>query len=305
MGPAPTPEPARRPEWTAVFRLVFGHLDPVDRNQREATALYLLQTGELDPEGLFVLRGPEGLNGAVVCLSVPGASGLLWPPGVVADGCRPEREDVLVRHGLAWLRQRGAKLVQTLLPPEEEQLAAPLLRNGFRRVTDLWYMRHERGTALAGLDAPVRLAFQPFDETDPSLFRQTLLRSYEQTLDCPEVNGVRTIEEVLAGHRAQGTYDPGRWWLALEEDEPVGVLIVAELPESGDWEVAYMGVVPEARRRGHGREMLLKALTEARAAEAGRVLLSVDVRNRPAWHLYRGMGFEPYERRGVYLALGP
>src|SRR5206468_2521593 len=113
-----------------------------------------------------------------------------------------------------WLRQRGAKVVQTLLAPEEEGLAGPLLRNGFRRVTDLWYMRHERGTPLARLDTPVRLTFRPFDEAEPELFQQTLLRTYEDTLDCPEVNGLRTVEEVLAGHRAQGTYDPGRWWLA-------------------------------------------------------------------------------------------
>jgi mycothiol synthase len=303
MGPVPTPEAARTPEWTAAFRLIFQHLQPPERDEREATALFLVQRGELDPAGLFILRGPSGPAGAIVCQSVPGATGLLWPPGVLADDRRAGREDALVRHGLAWLGQRGARLVQTLLAPEEEDLAAPLLRNGFRRVTDLWYMRHERGTPLGGLDTPARLTFLPFDEGAPSLFQQTLLRTYEDTLDCPEVNGLRTIDEILAGHRAQGIYDPNRWWLALEGDRPVGVLIATELPESGDWDVAYVGVVPEARRRGFGREMLLMALAEARAADAGRVLLSVDTRNRPAWHLYRGVGFEPFERRAVYLAL--
>jgi mycothiol synthase len=303
MGPVPTPEAARTPEWAAAFRLIFQHLQPPERDQREAAALFLLERGELDPAGLFVLRGPAGPAGAIVCQSVPGASGLLWPPGVRAGDQSTRYEDALMHHGLAWLRQRGAKVVQALLAPEEENLAAPLLRNGFRRVTDLWYLRHERGTPLGRLDIPARLAFRSFDEDDPSLFQQTLWRTYEDTLDCPEVNGVRTIDEVLAGHRAQGTYDPNRWWLALEGDRPVGVLIAAELPESGDWDIAYMGVVPEARRRGFGRELLLMALAEARAADAGRVLLSVDTRNRPAWHLYRSVGFEPFERRAVYLAL--
>jgi ribosomal protein S18 acetylase RimI-like enzyme len=31
------------------------------------------------------------------------------------------------------------------------------------------------------------------------------------------------------------------------------------------------------------------------------VTLSVDVRNRPAWGLYRSLGFEPFELREVYL----
>ncbi len=301
----PNPEAARTPDWAAAVRLIFRHLEPPERDEREATALFLLQRGELNAEGLFVLREGADLAGAIACQSVPGASGLVWPPGVPDGPERPAREDALVRHGLAWLRQRGARVVQTLLAPEEEGLAAPLLRNGFRRVTDLWYMRHERGTPLGRLDTPARLTFRTFDEAAPSLFQQTLLRTYEDTLDCPEVNGLRTIDEVLAGHRAQGTYDPERWWLALEGDRPVGVLIATELPESGDWDVAYMGVVPGARRRGFGREVLLHALAEARAADAPRVLLSVDARNRPAWHLYRAVGFEPFDRRGVFLALGP
>jgi ribosomal protein S18 acetylase RimI-like enzyme len=33
----------------------------------------------------------------------------------------------------------------------------------------------------------------------------------------------------------------------------------------------------------------------------GQVTLSVDVRNRPAWGLYRSLGFEPFELREVYL----
>jgi ribosomal protein S18 acetylase RimI-like enzyme len=111
------------------------------------------------------------------------------------------------------------------------------------------------------------------------------------------------VAEVIEGHRAQGTYDPDRWWLARAGGEPVGVVIVVELPESGAWEIAYMGVVPEARRRGFGRELLLKVLWEARAADVLRVTLSVDVRNVPAWELYRGVGFEPFDRRAVYLAV--
>jgi ribosomal protein S18 acetylase RimI-like enzyme len=303
MDAVPTPEPARTSEWAHALRLIFHHLPLAERRAREATGLEMLQRGEMDPQGLLVLRGPEGLDGALVCLSVPGASALIWPPGVGVHPLQRVREDALVRHALDWLRGRGVKLVQALLAPEEEYLGAPLLRNGFNYITELWYMQHERGTPLGLLDTPARLEFRPFDESDPLPFQQTLLRTYEGTLDCPELGGVRSGEEVLAGHRAQGTYDPDRWWLALDAGRPAGVLILTELPETGEWDVAYMGVVPEARRRGFGREILLKALAEARAADVQRVVLSVDVRNRPAWELYRGIGFEPYDRRSVYLSI--
>jgi ribosomal protein S18 acetylase RimI-like enzyme len=294
------PEPARTEDWAPALRLIFQHLPPTEREQRCANALHLLQRGELDPHGFFILRGPSGLRGALVCLPVPGRSALIWPPGV-AGAPRAPVEDALMVHAVAWLRQRGVKLAQTLLDPDEAALAAPLQRHGFAAVTRLWYMRHDLQIPIHQLDTPARLDYRPFD--DGAEFRQTLARTYAQTQDCPEVNGVRTIDEVLEGHRAQGVFDPQRWWLAVDGGQPVGVLIVTEMPESGDWEVAYMGVVPEARRRGFGREILLKALCEARAADVPAVTLSVDARNQSAWDLYRGLGFEPFDQRLVYLAV--
>src|SRR5262249_26085554 len=82
MDAVPTPEPARTSEWAAAVRLIFHHLPATERRAREATALDMLQRGELDPQGLLVLRGSESLDGALICMSVPGASALIWPPGV-------------------------------------------------------------------------------------------------------------------------------------------------------------------------------------------------------------------------------
>lgn len=294
------PEPARTEDWGAAFRLLFQYLPPPERERRCANALHLLQRGELNSQGLVIVRGAAGLRGALLCLPVPGRSALLWPPGVVEEQ-RSELEDRLLRYASVWLRRQGVLLTQTLLAPEETFLATPLLRHGFTAVTRLWYMRHDLNLPIHCLNASARLDYQTFDEAP--LFRQTLLRTYEATLDCPEINGLRSVEEVLEGHRAQGAFDPRRWWLFWRRDQPVGVLMMTEMPESGDWEVAYMGVVPEARRHGFGREMLLHALCEARAAEVHTVTLSVDVRNQPAWKLYRAIGFEPYDQRVAYLAI--
>lgn len=294
------PEPARIEDWGAAFRLLFHYLPVEERERRCANALHLLQRGELDPQGIFIVRGASSLDGALVCLPVPGRSALLWPPGAVGER-REAVEDALLCHAVSWLRQSGVRLAQTLLAPEEMVLAAPLLRNGFAEVTRLWYLRHDLNLPLHCLHLPAHLEYQPF--ADDALFRRTLARTYAETLDCPEINGVRELEDVLTGHRTQGAFDPERWWLALAETEPVGVLLMTEMPESGDWELAYMGVVPEARRRGFGREMLLHALCAARAADAPAVTLSVDVRNRPAWNLYRALGFEAYDQRLVYLAI--
>ena len=203
----------------------------------------------------------------------------------------------------AWLHERGAKLGQCLLTPDELPLAAPLLRNGFAHVTALWYMQHDLAAA-PGSPPRTRLRYLPYSQlADPGPFHQTLLRTYQGTQDCPEITGVRTIEEIIVGHRAQGKHDPGRWLLALAAGRPVGVLLLCEMPEWAAWDVAYVGVVPEARGRGHGRELMHRAVAEARGDGVARLTLSVDVRNRRAWRLYRALGFEAHDRREVFLAI--
>jgi ribosomal protein S18 acetylase RimI-like enzyme len=78
---------------------------------------------------------------------------------------------------------------------------------------------------------------------------------------------------------------------------------MSELPESGPLEISYLGVVPTLRRRAIGRQLVAKALADARAQNVAQLILSVDARNLPAENLYRGAGFEVYSQREVYLAL--
>ncbi len=298
-----TPEPARPDELPNAFRLLFHGLPAVEREERVAHALDLVHHGALDPAGIFIERGPSGVLGVLVCQPVAGAGALIWPPQTVADTHRTAREDRLVQRAMRWLRAQGSKVAQALLPPSEMALAASLERNGFQHVTHLWYLRHDMEDLTALPDEASPLCYQSFAVCVPGLFGVTLQRTYEGTLDCPEVNGARTIDEVIAGHQAQGRFDPDRWWLALRDGQPVGVMLLSELAESNDWEVAYMGLVPEARRQGLGRQLLLQALHAARAAGVRSVTLSVDGRNHPAWQLYVGTGFVPYDRREVYLAV--
>ena len=237
----------------------------------------------------------------MVCLPVPGASGLVWPPVSAAGG--QGVEDALAGHAVAWLRRSGAKLAQALLGPEEAHLAGPLLRHGFAHVTGLLYLRRDLEDPLPPpRDEPI-LRYEGYDRCDRDLFHAVLFRTYEGTLDCPEVSGVRTVEETMEGHRAQGVHDPSHWWLAWLDNNPAGVLLLAETPDLDAWDVSYVGVVPELRGRGVGRALMRKAILQARMSEAGQITLSVDARNRPAAALYRGLSFREFDRREVFLAV--
>lgn len=292
---------AAPPELPEAFRLLFQHVPEEERLGRLAQAMSLVAQGELRAEQILLAGADQGEPcGAMIWQPLPGASGLLWPPQARPGGQREEIEDQLVQAGLSRLRHGGAKLAQAILGPAEAVLARPLERNGFRYVTHIEYLRH--GLAQWPLPASwPRLRYQNDEGQNRQLLPQILERTYLDTLDCPELNGVRTTEEVIAGHRGQGEYRPDFWWLAFLDAQPVGVLLLTAIPAGQGLDIAYVGVVPEARRRGVGRELVQLALGTARQAGAPQLTLALDVRNLPARKLYEKLGFEQTGRREVYL----
>jgi ribosomal protein S18 acetylase RimI-like enzyme len=294
---------ARLVERAPAFRLVFQHLTGAEREARISNALRFLRQGELDPAGIIVVRGDTGLLGAMVCVPVAGASALVWPPQAVPGSRRRQVEDLLLSYAVAWLRRRGAKLAQALLSTSEIGLAEPLERNGFAHITGLWYLRHDLSRLPPSPPEPTRLTLQTYTSCDQARFHQTLLETYEGTFDCPEVNGVRDLKEILEGHRSQGQFDSNRWWLAADGDQAVGVLLMTQISEWQGWDVSYFGVVPRARRRGIGSAIMRKGLLEAQSARATQLTLAVDMRNVPATKLYSQLGFERFDTREVYLAI--
>jgi len=130
-------------------------------------------------------------------------------------------------------------------------------------------------------------------------FRRVLLATHEGSLDCPELTGPRTAEEVLAGFDVPTR--GGSLSLYREDGEPVGVVICAESTKD-TVELTYIGVVPAHRRRGVGVRMLIGNLWRACYGGYTDMTLSVDARNTPAVKLYTRHGFVEYDRREVWLA---
>nr|AEH26475.1 hypothetical protein [uncultured Acidobacteria bacterium A2] len=295
-------QPARIDELADAFRLVARGATAEEQARRVEVGLELVRRGELDRAGIFVVRGPLGsLRGAIVSALLAGGGSLVWPPQADDPAQSAQIEDQLLQSALGWLRKKDARVVQALLPARELPAGAALLRAGFRHVTALEYLRHSLEIPATSLAGREQLRYETYGSPAQQLFHETLLRTYEGTRDFPEVNGVRTIEEVIAGHMAQGIHDPQLWWLARHAGDAVGVLLLTEMPDGGEFDVIYVGVVPEARGRGFGLEMTLKAIYETRLAEQRQLTLSVDARNQPARKLYEKVGFERHEQREVFL----
>ncbi len=222
----------------------------------------------------------------------------------------------MVRTALDGLRTLGFRLAQAVLDESAGGRGAlDLTRGGMPHVTELVYL--ERPTApplqewtstgqLARPPAPRQLIWSPFAPTREAEFRFYLEATYASSLDLPELEGSRSLDDILAGHRATGRFVAERWRLGRVPGEPDAavVLLLSEIPNRDVWEVVYLGLTGPARGRGIGRAAIAHALELARP-HAARLELAVDVRNLPAIRLYESAGFVAFDRRAVHLAVFP
>ena len=271
-------------ELAEAFALLYGPGADLDVGH----AFRLVARGELNPGDVLVARRAGAPIGAVFASRLPGGVAVIWPPRAAGDD--PALEDALTAAAVEHVA--GAKVVQAFLPPEDAGRAGPLLRTGFRHVTRVWQMglpsaatrqrsasprrvgdrdpapRGGHPTRSAGAS---RLTAIRYTDTDPAAFHTTLVRAHDDSLDCPELHAVLTPDDVLAGYLDVAP-DPAGWWLAVADDQPAGVLLL-----NGD-ELTFLGVVPEWRDRGVGRQMLELALEQAPGLS-----LVVDARNAGLW----------------------
>jgi ribosomal protein S18 acetylase RimI-like enzyme len=232
-----------------------------------------------------------------------GAVGLICPPRLAAPAPGVVAEDMLLDAARAWLRKRGAKLMQALLSGGEGEVALPLLRNGFKCITTLLFLQKDLGEEDEANQLPEGLHCERWTRRSHALFCATLLESYEKSLDCPELNNIRTAEEIVEGYKAMPGCRLDHWWLAWVHDRPAGVIISLAEQDEAPWELAYLGLVPAARGQGLGTALTRMALAHARVSGARRMRLTVDIRNTPARQMYQSLGFAQVDSRDVYLSV--
>jgi ribosomal protein S18 acetylase RimI-like enzyme len=210
---------------------------------------------------------------------------------------------IRMRDGLA---SQGVVLQQVLLhaaAPTIDQMQAVLQRAEFEFLAELRYLerRLEPGRVEYNPEQADELSWQAYCSANHALFTRVVQGTYEGSRDCPGLTGRRTIEDVLATHRAAGRFRPERWLLAEYGEKPAGCLLMVRAAFSNALDVAYMGLLPWARGRGWGRLLFVKAQQLAREAGAARLTLTVDKANVPAMKLYEGCGLRAVCERRAWV----
>lgn len=194
------------------------------------------------------------------------------------------------------------KLLEVLVDSAAEHAARVLEGCEFRYLTRLVYMN--RPISGPAADSPVapNLSWLSYTSEREEMFLRALEASYTESLDCPELTGLRTTKEVLEGHRATGEFNPAHWWVICRDREPVGVLLLCGVPGQAALEIVYLGVAQPVRGQGVANTLILRALDTCRQQNAKDLTLAVDARNRPARALYQRWRFRPIAMRDAWIA---
>jgi len=294
--PATASEAARAAE-------AFLQMPPTAGESPGATGLV-----QANPEKqVIALRGGRIVGS---CVWVPGAGRCAT---VVAPRLAEWDEEVasrLIRRAASAAAEAGARFIQAVAEPEgRSALARAIARAGMERLAVLAYLRRKVTEADARTAGPKGIVWKRWTPWRRRKFARTIARTYEGSLDCPAMAGLRTAQDALETHRATGVFRAGAWHLAFEGGaghgsprrarEAVGVVLASEVEGRGD--LVYLGVVPEARGRGVGRALLGQAIRDTARMGLVALAVAVDTQNAPAWRLYAGAGFKEVRRRLVFF----
>jgi len=303
LGPAP--EGRRR---AALSMLLVGR----PREDEPAVDHFLRFASEqkLDLTTLWVASedGPAGrLLGSVLLVPNHGRTAMLFV-GQATGWPDPSAVVRLIRAVSEGQGQNGIQVIQSLIDPGQVVEGSVLERAGLRRLAKLIYMQRtiEPGEhrvpcprALGGCSNPTLLTYS--DKTHDQ-FARAIQASYINTLDCPGLVGMRGIDQIIAGHKGTGRFDPANWLAYFDEQgEPIAVLLLAQVAAGGGHELVYLGVAEPYRGKRVGNQLMGYAISESARQGGGKLYLAVDDRNDPAVRLYNSLGFRATTRKIAYV----
>jgi mycothiol synthase len=251
---------------------------------------------DLDREAVWIAGMPDAaavaLEDGVVCgLVCPRCDDLTVHP----DYRRRGHGRRLFEAGIGIAARAGWDELRLYVPPETgTQSFARAMEMAYR--SSLWQLSLRPGTPVPEPALPAWVTSRTL--ADPVRIDRYIEMLNAAFRDHPSPMSW-TVDEVEYAHSRPG-FDPTATLLlftAERPDEPIALVrTVLAPPEEGEapaGEVLLVGVLPEWRGRGLGRELLRHGVARLRGRGAGVINLTVEADNELALGLYRRNGFEP------------
>jgi len=279
------------------------------------SGLRVARTASDTPPRAVVWVHPAPGQTAIVSapVAVDSSSGLTLRPTEPVDRLWQTR---LLEQAAGWAEKAGVEMLQAVAEPADEAFHRALTEAGIPKLVDLVFLASPplltADTRESDVDtqppvdpgrtaAPLQFLGVPPEGERLQRWYRLLEATYEGSLDCPAINGRRSLPQTVAGYQATGQrWDPGWVMLTSAPAFDLGGFILADHPANDFLELIYFGVVPQARGCGLGRKILQQALTVAAQAGRSRLIAAVDRQNLPALRVYAAADFTALEQRAVF-----
>ena len=290
---------AQRQEIEPALRLILVNEQGLASDQVVLEFLgFALQRG-IDVNQSWVALSGQQIVWSLLPIVSPGRTMLLFTPARLPRGTPVTAVRQLTNAICGHFASEQVQLAQFLLDPHDTAVRDLYLSCGFETLAELVYL-HKIVKHVPTVDLPAGYEIVHYTPATHAAFAQAILRSYEGSLDCPALNGLRDIEDVIAGHKATGGFEPSLWHLMVENGQPRGVLILSPPAHTDSLELVYLGLSAAARGRGLGATMMRLAMHCVLQQQRKELSLAVDAKNQPALRLYYRHGLQ---RVGSRLAL--
>lgn len=281
-----------------ALELVLRDFTP-DQQVAVVASVPLPQHNALEPfAALLVALDGEQVVAAAWAQPHAGRTATLWPPKFTTSN-DDRLAKSLIDNCIRRVADSNTTLLQAIVEPADVRTTNLLQSAGFAHAADLQYLEWFP-TDLEVRPAP-GLTLEKYSARLNSRMKDLIGRTYVGSLDCPILDKMRSLDDVLDGYRATGDFDPNMWKIISAEGQDIGAILLAPYTRLRQIELMYMGVVPERRGHGYGEALLkcAQSITVERRAE--KLLLAVDAENSPARKLYQRAGFREWSERRVFV----
>lgn len=240
---------------------------------------------------LWACRDEQGeVLSSVLCVPSPGRTAMIFSSPVLEQSQVIPR-GLLLDHVIEFLGSENIDLAQVLLSCDDAHGRASHLEAGFKELATLLYMERNLARKTDRPPAPDGIEIVTCARDSDEELAGILEASYEDTLDCPGLCGLRRTSDIIAGHRATGIHDPDQWKILRSDGRTAGVILLNETSAEDAIELVYLGMAREFRGQGLARHLLEDAISGLSGSSYRRMTLAVDTLNQPAIRLYERNGF--------------
>lgn len=215
----------------------------------------------------------------------------------------------LITSQIDCLRSERVPQIQAVISAIDRATSKLVERAGLSHLTHVQHHWLDLSTSAgvqpkAGMTPDVSsLRWRAADDFARSRFARLIEATFQDTLDCPVLNGIRDQDKVLNGFlEGRSLRTVGSMWEVLEFRGEVAGCLLLQPHSNGLMELVYLGLLPDARGMRLGKQLVQRAIERADQHRAEALIAAVDEQNWPALELYRHFGFEPQQRFEVWIA---